>query len=74
MSLLVNRARMEGFVVFDYADRYAEAGARLAGWLAEGRLRSREDVVDGSVDDFPDVLLRLFRGENTGKLVLRITR
>ena len=74
MSLLVNRARMEGFVVLDYADRYAEAGTALAGWLGEGRLRSREDVVDGSVDDFGDVLLRLFRGENTGKLVLRIDR
>jgi NADPH-dependent curcumin reductase len=72
MSLLVNRARMEGFVVFDYADRYAEAGKAMAGWLGEGRLHSREDVVDGSVDDFGEVLLRLFRGENTGKLVLRI--
>lgn len=73
MSLLVNRARMEGFVVFDYADRYGEAAAELSGWLAQGRIRSREDVVDGTVDDFPDVLLRLFRGENTGKLVLRLT-
>ncbi len=72
MSLLVNRARMEGFVIFDFADRYAEAGTALAGWLGEGKLRSREDVVDGSVADFGDVLLRLFRGENTGKLVLRI--
>ncbi|MEU6699930.1 NADP-dependent oxidoreductase [Pseudonocardia sp. NPDC046786] len=73
MSLLVNRARMEGFVVFDYTDRYGEAAAELSGWLAQGRIRSREDVVDGTVDDFPDVLLRLFRGENTGKLVLRLT-
>ena len=72
MSLLVNRARMEGFVVFDFADRYAEAATALAGWLREGKLRSREDVVAGSVDEFPEVLLRLFRGENTGKLVLRI--
>jgi NADPH-dependent curcumin reductase CurA len=72
MSLLVNRARMEGFVVFDYADRYAGAAAELVGWLREGRLRSREDVVRGGVADFPDTLLRLFRGENTGKLVLQI--
>ena len=72
LSLLVNRARMEGFVVFDYAERYAEAGAAMAGWLREGRLRSREDVVRGAVADFPDTLLRLFRGENTGKLVLQI--
>ena len=72
MSLLVNRARMEGFLVFDYADRYPEATAALAGWLREGKLRSREDVVKGSVGDFPATLLRLFRGENTGKLVLQI--
>ncbi len=72
MSLLVNRARMEGFLVFDYADRYPEATAALAGWLRDGKLRSREDVVRGSVADFPDTLLRLFRGENTGKLVLQI--
>ncbi|WP_308280355.1 NADP-dependent oxidoreductase [Pseudonocardia abyssalis] len=72
MSLLVNRARMEGFVVFDYADRYADAAVELGGWLREGRLRSREDVVRGGVADFPDTLLRLFRGENTGKLILQI--
>ncbi|MEV1294243.1 NADP-dependent oxidoreductase [Pseudonocardia sp. NPDC049635] len=73
LSLLVNRARMEGFVVFDYADRYGEAAAELSGWLEQGRIQSREDVVDGTVEDFGDVLLRLFRGENTGKLVLRLT-
>jgi NADPH-dependent curcumin reductase CurA len=72
MSLLVNRARMEGYVVFDYADRYGEAAAQMAGWLREGRLRSQEDVVAGSVADFGDTLLGLFRGDNTGKLVLRI--
>ncbi|MCY7341596.1 MAG: NADP-dependent oxidoreductase [Pseudonocardia sp.] len=73
LSLLVNRARMQGFVVFDYADRYGEAVTELAGWLREGRLHSREDVVRGSVADFPETLLRLFRGDNTGKLVLQIS-
>jgi NADPH-dependent curcumin reductase CurA len=72
MSLLINRARMEGFLVFDYADRYPQAAAEMAGWLDEGRLRSSEDVVDGAVGDFGDTLLRLFRGANTGKLILRI--
>ncbi|MFC4946752.1 NADP-dependent oxidoreductase [Pseudonocardia sp. GCM10023141] len=72
MSLLVNRARMEGFVVFDYASRYGEAVTEMAGWLAEGRLTSHDHVVRGSVADFPDTLLQLFRGENTGKLVLQI--
>ncbi|MFI7600278.1 NADP-dependent oxidoreductase [Actinoplanes sp. NPDC049681] len=72
MSLLVNRASMTGMVVFDYADRYAEAAAEMSGWLAEGKLRSLEDVVDGGVEAFPDTLLRLFHGENTGKLVLKV--
>ncbi len=72
LSLLVRRARMEGFVVFDYADRYAEAGAELAGWIADGSVTAREDVVDGAIEDFPDALLMLFSGANAGKLVLRI--
>ncbi|GCD94543.1 NADP-dependent oxidoreductase [Embleya hyalina] len=72
LSLLVNRASMTGMVVFDYADRYPEATAELAGWLADGRLRAREDVVEGDVTSFPETLLRLFTGANTGKLVLRI--
>jgi NADPH-dependent curcumin reductase len=72
MSLLVNRASMTGMVVFDYADRYAEAVTELAGWQAAGRLRSVEDVVSGGVAAFPETLLRLFRGENLGKLVLKV--
>jgi NADPH-dependent curcumin reductase CurA len=72
MQLLVMRASMTGFVVFDYAKRYSEAAAELGGWLRTGELRSREDVVDGDIRQFPEVLLRLFRGENTGKLVLAV--
>ncbi len=72
MSLLVARAAMIGFVVFDYAARYAEAGAEIAGWMREGRLISREDVIDGGVSAFPDALLRLFAGENVGKLILAL--
>ena len=71
MALLVDRARMEGFLVFDFAARYQEAGAEMAGWLAEGRLRSVEDVVTG-LESFPDTLLKLFRGENIGKLILGV--
>jgi NADPH-dependent curcumin reductase CurA len=71
LSLLVNRARMEGMVVFDYADRFAVAIAELAGCLKDGRLKSREDVVAG-LQTFPDTLLKLFRGENFGKLVLQV--
>lgn len=71
MSLLVNRARMEGFVVFDYADRYAEAVMQMAQWMGEGKLKTREDIVEG-IEAFPDALLKLFNGENTGKLVLKV--
>jgi NADPH-dependent curcumin reductase CurA len=72
MQLLVARASMTGFVIFDYAARYPEGAAELARWLGSGELRSREDVVRGDVKQFPEVLLRLFRGENTGKLVLAL--
>jgi NADPH-dependent curcumin reductase CurA len=72
MSLLVNRARMEGFVVFDFAARYGEAARQIAGWIAEGKLKAREDVVDG-LETFPETLLRLYRGENFGKLVLKVS-
>jgi len=61
------RASMTGMVVFDDADRYGEAAVELAGWMAEGRLRSREDIVEG-LDTFPDTLLKLFNG----KLVLKV--
>jgi NADPH-dependent curcumin reductase CurA len=59
--------------VFDYADRYGEAAKAIAGWIAEGRIRPREEIVRGGVQDFPETLLKLFRGENTGKLVLDVT-
>lgn len=72
MSLLVFRASMTGFVVFDYADRYPEAGARLAQWLAEGRIKSHEHVVEGGVARFGETLNMLFSGANTGKLVLAV--
>ncbi len=73
LSLLVNRASMTGMVVFDYAERYGEAARVMAGWMAAGKLKSREEVVTG-LDHFPDALLMLFRGGNTGKLVLKIGR
>jgi NADPH-dependent curcumin reductase CurA len=72
LSLLVARASMTGMVVFDYASRYGEAARELAGWMQEGRLISREDIVDGGVSAFPETLLKLFTGENVGKLVLRV--
>jgi NADPH-dependent curcumin reductase len=71
MSLLVNRARMEGFVVIDYMGRAPEAVGEMSGWIAEGKLVAREDVVEG-FESFPHALQKLFRGENVGKLVLKV--
>jgi NADPH-dependent curcumin reductase CurA len=72
LLLLVARASMIGFVVFDYAARYGEAAGEIAGWMRDGRLVSREDVVRGGVSAFPDALLKLFAGENVGKLILAV--
>jgi hypothetical protein len=72
MMLLVARASMTGMLVFDYEDQYPEAMAELAGWLRDGKLVSREHVVHGGVADFPETLLMLFDGVNTGKLVLAL--
>jgi NADPH-dependent curcumin reductase CurA len=71
LSLLVNRARMEGMVVFDYADRFPVAIAELAGYLKDGRMKSKEDIVRG-LENFPEALMKLFTGENFGKLVLQV--
>ena len=71
LSLLVNRARMEGFIIFDFQKRYAEAQAELAQWLAAGQLKYRLDIVDG-LTNAPEALLRLFDGSNTGKLMVRV--
>jgi NADPH-dependent curcumin reductase CurA len=71
MSLLVNHATMTGFVMSDYLDRWGEAVTEMGKWLASGELISREDIAEG-LENFPEVLLRLFSGENMGKLVLKV--
>ncbi len=71
MALLVQHATMTGFVVSDYGARFAEGARQMGEWRAAGRLRSREDVVDG-LETFPETLLKLFSGENDGKLVLAV--
>ncbi len=72
MSLLVNHASMTGFVVSDYGERYAEGAKEMASWLSEGKLKTREDIAEGGLQRFPETLLGLFEGKNTGKLVLRV--
>src|SRR6516164_1361248 len=72
MQLLVARASMTGFVIFDYLARYPEGIAQLAKWVHTGQLRSHEDIEHGDVGDFPETLLKLFAGQNTGKLILAL--
>ncbi|MGE5345871.1 MAG: NADP-dependent oxidoreductase [Acidithiobacillales bacterium] len=70
--VLVNRLRVQGIIVLDWAKRYPEAIAALGRWHAEGKLKLREDVRDGGIDAYPDVLNLLYTGGNFGKLVLRV--
>jgi NADPH-dependent curcumin reductase len=74
ISLLVSRASMTGFLVFDYASRYGEATAEMSGWLTAGRIKSVEDTTPGDIASFPATFARLFSGQNTGKLVLELSR
>ena len=71
LSLLVNRATMAGMVIMDYTARFPEAIAAMSGWLAAGKLQSREHIVQG-LATFPDTLNMLFSGENHGKLILEV--
>lgn len=73
LSLLVNSARMEGFTASNYFSRYGEAIEKIAAWIAEGRIKPREDIVE-RLETFPDVFPRLFRGENFGKLMIEVAR
>jgi NADPH-dependent curcumin reductase CurA len=69
--LLTRRATMAGFLAFDYQHRYEEAIGRLAGWLRDGKLTYREDILDG-IEACPDAIAKLYRGENSGKLLVRL--
>jgi NADPH-dependent curcumin reductase CurA len=71
-NMLMRRARMEGFIVSDYEDRYREALGPLMGWLKEGRLRYRTDVIDG-LEQAPTAVNRLFDGANIGKVLVRVS-
>lgn len=72
LSLLVNRASMKGMVVFDYAKDYQKAAMQMGQWIAEGKLKSKEDVYEG-IENFYETFLRLFSGEKLGKLVLKVS-
>ncbi len=71
LALLVNRARMEGIVVFDNIKEYPIAMKEIAGWIQSGNLKVKDHIVEG-IETFPDTLMMLFKGENFGKLVLKV--
>jgi NADPH-dependent curcumin reductase len=69
--ILVKRARVSGFLAFDYQHRYEEAIARLAAWVRDGSIRYREDIADG-IENCPGAIAELYRGENLGKRLIRL--
>ena len=71
INLLIRRGRMEGFIVLDFFGRLGEAQGALGGWLAEGKLKSSEHLVEG-LERCPDALNLLFTGGNTGKVMVRV--
>jgi NADPH-dependent curcumin reductase CurA len=62
---------MQGFIIFDHMDRYESSVAQLAAWVREGKLRYREEILDG-IEACPDALAGLYRGENLGKRLIRL--
>ena len=72
LALATMRARMEGFIIFDYEDRYQAARVEMIEWVKRGELKLVENTVDGGVGDYPNVLHRLYGGGNVGKMLLRL--
>lgn len=71
--LLTRRARMQGFVIFDYTARYAEALTALTPWVERGLIRYREEILEG-IEHAPDAIAGLYRGDNLGKRLIRVVR
>ncbi len=71
LTLLVRRGRMEGFIILDYLDRFGEAQMEMAGWIAEGKIKSSEHIVEG-LEKAPEALNLLFSGGNTGKVIVAL--
>ena len=71
LSLLVNRATMQGMVVLDYANEYQSAAQEMGMWMMQGKIKSREDIYEG-IENFYETFLRLFSGDKKGKLILKI--
>jgi len=72
MNIISMRIRMQGFIIFDYAPRFAEGRAHLAQWLSEGKLQRKETIIKGGLAAAEQALLDLYKGVNTGKLLVEI--
>lgn len=72
LMVISMRIRMEGFIVFDYAAKYVEARRELAQWLAEGKIQRKETIVKGGLGAAEEALLGLYKGTNTGKLLVEV--
>ncbi len=71
-TLLTKRIKMQGFIIFDdYGDRYGEFFTQMSAWVAEGKIKFREDIVDG-LENAPQAFIGLLEGKNFGKLVIRV--
>jgi hypothetical protein len=71
-AILVNRLKVQGFIMFDFIKSLPEAKTALAEWYGQGRIKLRQDVREGGVDAYPEVLNELYTGGNFGKLVLKV--
>jgi len=72
MNLVIMRARMEGFIIMDYIPRFGEGIMKMGSWVSEGKVKYSVDVVDG-LENAPSAINRLFTGENTGKLLVKVS-
>jgi NADPH-dependent curcumin reductase CurA len=70
--LLVKRARMQGVLIFDFAERFQEGRAQLASWVSQGRLKYLEDILPG-IEHAPDAIAGLYRGDNQGKRLIQVS-
>ena len=71
-NILMKRLKVEGFLVSDYLDRYSESLEALSKWMAEGKIQYKVDIVEG-IENAPSAVNKLFTGENTGKLVIKVS-
>jgi NADPH-dependent curcumin reductase CurA len=70
-ALIVKQARVEGFLVFQFFDKFGPAAAEMAGWIKEGKLKYCEDIVEG-FENLPRAFIGMLQGDNTGKRLVKV--